>query len=210
MRPASKEFEASVGGVADADEILVLFPQVHCVVSETIGSRFWQLQEGDSSDDKDTILAEVAVESKTVNQSINPTDEVSISCNGAQSPIRSILQVGGKGDYGQGSSSKTSKDQLFGDAIAVGYSLVELRKVGILSSRSVQRAGAGWPWQGHVPPPRLLPPVTVGDAIDRARRHNPFQSVCHGNRAIVRPEFLPVQNAAVRLDSLPVQNSQAL
>lgn len=41
MRLALEVVEAGVGGVANVGEVLVLFSQVHRVVSIAIGSRFW-------------------------------------------------------------------------------------------------------------------------------------------------------------------------
>lgn len=196
-------FEAGVGGAAGAGEILVPFSQVHRVVSDAIGSRFWRLQEGGSSEDEDIILAEVAVESKIVNRAADLTGDFPISSQGIgiQSPIsssfRRSLQVGGRGDFGQGSSSTASNDLLFGDAIAAGYSPAELRKVGILPSRSVRMADAGRPWQGPVPPPRVLPPVTVGDVFYRASHRDQIRSGNRGLRAAVPPKLLPVQNPSV-------------
>lgn len=97
--------EASARSFVDAGEVLVPFSQVHLVVSATIRSRLWQLQEGGSSDDEDIILAETAVESKAVNQPVEPSDDISKSSqgNGAQSSIpsnfRRSLRVGGRGHW---------------------------------------------------------------------------------------------------------------
>lgn len=136
--------QTNVGRVDGAGEILVPFSQVYRVVSHAIGSRFWQLQKGDSCDDEDVILAEVANESNNVTRLAETTGAIPKSSRGngvqslSSSDFRRSLQVDGRGDYGQGSSSKTSKDQLFDDAIVAGYSPAELRKVGISPGRNVQ------------------------------------------------------------------------
>lgn len=56
MRPELEGVEVGTGGGTDAGEVLVPFLQVHRVVSEAIGSRFWQLQESGSSDDEEDHL----------------------------------------------------------------------------------------------------------------------------------------------------------
>lgn len=136
-------------------------------------------------------MAEVANESKNAAPPAEITGDIPISSqgNGVHSFISSgchrSLQVGGKGDNGQGSSSKTSIGLLFDDAIAAGYS--QLRKVGISSGRIVRGVNAGQPWKGPIQPPRRSPPVTMGNFIDRARRGLLIRSSCRDQRELVTP-----------------------
>lgn len=85
---------------------------------------------------------------------------------------------------------------MYDDAIAPGYSPVELHEVGMSSDWSVKRAGVGRPWQGPVPPPRMSPPVTLGDAIGQARRSHSVRPVSRGNRVAVTSALLPVGDVA--------------
>ena len=172
-----------------------------------------------SFDDEDIILAEVAVEAKAGKRSSVFSDYVSKSHQGngvrssTSSSFRRSLQVGGKGDFGHESSSFMANDLVFGDAIAVGYSPAELHEVGFLPGKSKKGVGGGRPWMGPLPPPRLSPPLTVGDAIDLARRGPPVRPRCsrkfgvapfaaaeHGSQVSVDwPKLVP--------DSVDVQNS---
>ena len=188
---------------AGTDEVLVPFSQVHRVISNVVGSHFWRLQEGNSSDDEEEILAEVAVELTSSQQKPAPSDEVS---NSSQS----------NGHLSSRHESSQNKSELYRDTIAAGYSHSELRATGLLpNKRSGQWANMDRPWQGPLPPPRLSPPVTMGDVMGRAHRKNQPRA----DRAEVLSIVLPVQNLKVqpRADqaevppmALPVQNSNGV
>lgn len=92
--------ESGAGSLVAVKEVFIPFSKVHRVVSAAVGSRFWQLQEGDFSDEEDLILAEAADEEE---KTYNRTSEISsrrqgIGARSFTSPgVCSSLQVGGMG-----------------------------------------------------------------------------------------------------------------